>query len=289
MNGISAIVATYRRKDELKRLFNSILDNQLMLIEVIVVDQNTDGLIDNVVQDYHSKIEIVHLKITEANQSKARNFGASKAKYPIVCFPDDDCWFENNSLIEIQRYFENNQDTALLVINWKQNPNSKITQAFELSKKDMFSFRSVGYVTYVLFFQTKIFNELGGFLESIGIGQYIGGGEDSELAFRAITRKLKIYFRPDIYVNHNYIAIYDRPIHILKARQRAMGLMYSLYDIPKYVIVRGFISPLIKLLFAFNLKKIKQHFTLFQARIEGYQYGEKNKKKLTNELKDRSL
>ena len=38
MKGISAVVATYRRKDELGRLFDSVISNQLQQIEMIVVD-----------------------------------------------------------------------------------------------------------------------------------------------------------------------------------------------------------------------------------------------------------
>ena len=38
MKGISAVVATYRRRDELGRLFDSIISNGLEQIEVIGVD-----------------------------------------------------------------------------------------------------------------------------------------------------------------------------------------------------------------------------------------------------------
>lgn len=276
MKGISAVVATYRRSKELKTLLDSIISNEIPNIEVIIVDQNSDGLIDSIIEDYKNKLDIVHLKIKEPNQSKARNTGAESAKYSILCFPDDDCWFEKDSLQKTEKYFESNSQTDLLIINWKQNPRV-VSNSYQLKKKDMFSFRSVGYVTYVLFFKTDVFLSLGGFIIDIGIGKYIGGGEDSELAFRAITNDLNIYYNGEIFVNHNYISIYSRDLKVLRARQRAMGLMYVMYDIPFYIILRGIVSPIVKIFIAFNGKKIRQHYNLFLGRIEGYKYGKKNK------------
>jgi glycosyltransferase involved in cell wall biosynthesis len=275
MQGISAVVATINRKDELKRLFDTVVSNGVSNLELIIVDQNTNGLLDTLVAEYSTKLDIVHLKRQEANQSRARNYGASFAKYPILCFPDDDCWFENDSLGKVQQYFENS-DTDLLVINWKQNPKVYNT-SFSLTKSKVFSFRAVGYVTYVLFFRLGVFRELGGFIEDIGIGKYIGGGEDSELTFRAVSNGYKLFFAADILVNHKYININTRDLPVIRARTRAIGLMYAMYDIPVHVIARGLIAPLLKMLVSFNTRKAKEWFNIFVARWEGLYYGLKHK------------
>ncbi len=276
MQGISAVVATYRRKDELKRLFESMISNSISKLEVIVVDQNQDGLLDELILSYKPQLDILHLKMKEANQSKARNYGAGMAKYPIICFPDDDCWFEEDSLIKVQKYFVQNSTTDLLVINWKQNPVVH-TASFSLTKKEVFSFRAAGYVTYVLFFNRGIFQKLGGFLETIGIGKYIGGGEDSELTFRAASREYKIYYNAEIGVNHKYIPILTRDLDTIRARQRAMGLMYAAYAVPKYIVWKGLTAPLVKMAFCLNKRKAKEYYNMFMGRKEGYVYGLKNK------------
>jgi glycosyltransferase involved in cell wall biosynthesis len=276
MKGISAVIATYRRRDELVRLFNSILNNNVNEFEAIVVDQNQDGLIDDVIEQYQSRINIQHLKMTEANQSKARNYGASKAKYPIICFPDDDCWFEDDSLAKVQAFFDQDASTGLLVINWKQNPVVH-TGSFSLTKEKIFSFKAVGYVTYVLFFNEGVFRKLGGFMETIGIGQYIGGGEDSELTFRAAHQNLKIFYRADIIVNHKYIPILSRDLDTIRARQRAMGLMYAKYAVPGFVVFKGFTAPLLKMAFCMSKRKAMEYYNMFLGRKEGYVYGLKNR------------
>ncbi|CAN5120525.1 glycosyltransferase family 2 protein [soil metagenome] len=292
LNGISAVVATYKRKDELARLFDSVIDNCMSDMELIIADQNTDGLLDELIERYQDRLNIQHVKLTEANQSKARNYGAALAKYNILCFPDDDSWFEKDTLHKVTEHFKTEADTDLLVINWKQNPLVHST-SHQLTKKEICSFRSVGYVTYVLFFKTQVFKKLGGFIEHIGIGQYIGGGEDSELTFRTLHNDHKIYFDASAKVNHKYISITTRDNKIIRARQRAMGLMYAVYDVPVPVIFKGIIAPFVKMLFAFNFKKSTQFYNIFLARIEGLIYGLKNKEKfntgITNNVSQKSI
>ncbi len=276
MNGISAVVATYRRKDELVRLFDSVIRNNIQNLELLIVDQNQDGLLDELLDSYKGQLDIVHIKQEEPNQSKARNLGASKAKYPIICFPDDDCWFENDSLIKVQQFFGNKPSTDLLIINWKQNPYIH-NNSFNLTIRQLFTFKAVGYVTYVLFFNKGVFQKLGGFLETIGIGKYIGGGEDSELTFRAADQNMNIYYDADIAVNHKYIPITTRDTDTIRARQRAMGLMYAKYKVPTHVVFKGLAAPLIKAAFCMNRQKAKEFYNMFLGRKEGLLYGLKQR------------
>jgi glycosyltransferase involved in cell wall biosynthesis len=281
MTGISAVVATYRRSTELKRLLDSLLKQHLVVFELIVVDQNTDGLIDNLIAEYSSLLSIRHLKMKDANQSKARNYGAKHATYPVVCFPDDDCWFESDALTKVHTHFQNNSSTDLLIINWKQNPHTH-SNSTHLTHKEIFSFRSVGYVTYVLFFKKEMFERLGGFIENIGIGQYIGGGEDSELTFRAAQQKLSIYYDASILVYHHYIPINSRDLPVIRARQRGMGMVYAKFDIPRFVIVRGMTAPLWRMVTAGSVKKSKEYYNIFRGRIEGFVHTLKSKNSSRN-------
>lgn len=280
-SGISAVVATLNRKAELQRLFDTLVLQSLPHFELIVVDQNQDGLLDELIAQYRTSLEIVHLKMNEANQSKARNLGARSARYPIICFPDDDCWFEVDALPAVLRHFEAQPATDLLVINWRQNPNLH-PRSMPLTKKEIYSFRSVGYVTYVLFFRKEVFVELGGFVENIGIGQYIGGGEDSELTFRAAREGKKIYYDASIVVNHKYIPINSREHSVIRARQRGMGMVYAKYRLPFPVIFRGFVAPLVRMVVAMNNKKSGEYYNIFRGRLEGYVHTLKQEKKSVN-------
>jgi glycosyltransferase involved in cell wall biosynthesis len=279
MSGISAVVATLKRKEELKRLFDTLILQEIPLLEVIVVDQNEDGLLDDLIAEYRSRLDIRHLRMEESNQSKARNFGARQARYSIICFPDDDCWFEAGSLPAVERHFTQQPQTDLLVINWRQNPNVHNT-SMPLTKKEIYSFRSVGYVTYVLFFKKEVFERLGGFIENIGIGQYIGGGEDSELTFRAAKLGLNIFYESTIIVNHKYISIHSREHSVIRARQRGMGMVYAKYDVPFSVFFRGMVAPLVRMVMAMDGKKSGEYYNIFRGRLEGYVHTRKQLEKV---------
>lgn len=276
MNGISAIVATYKRKTELINLFESIIENKFDQIEVIVVDQNCNNLLDEVILYYNSLLTIKHFKIPIPNQSHARNYGVQKATYDILCFPDDDCWFDPDTLKKVSDQFLN-ANVDLLIINWKQNIISGGEFSQKINSKQIFSFKApIHYGTIVMFFRKEVFNQLGGFNETIGLGFYIGGGEDSELLFKAARNKINIFYCTDIIVNHNYIPQDNRDFKSIRSRQRAIGFIFLKQRLPLYVIVRGISSPFLKMLFSFNLSKAKVHYNSFMARLEGIFYALKN-------------
>jgi len=279
MNGISAVVATLNRKEELRRLLDSVLQNDLSRFELILVDQNPEGFLDDLVQEYSDRVDIRHLRQAEANQSKARNAGAREARYSIVCFPDDDCWFKEGALDAVNRHFEDTPATELLIINWVQNPYGGIPSG-ALGKKEIYSFRSVGYVTYVLFFKTECFHALGGFLRNVGIGQFIGGGEDSELTFRAVSRGMQIWYDASILVYHHYIPVRTRPHSVIRARQRGMGMVYAAYDVPYMIIIRGMVAPLLKMVVTLDRRKSGELYNMFRGRMEGFVHTIRNKRQL---------
>jgi glycosyltransferase involved in cell wall biosynthesis len=271
MKGISAVVATYQRREELRRLFDSLVASPIEQMELIIVDQNRDGRLDDLIEQYRPLLPLIHLKLEEANQSRARNLGAAQARYDILCFPDDDCWFERGAFTGVLRHFDEKPQTDLLVINWAQAPRRHDLSG-PLNRLEVYSFKSVGYVTYVQFYRVAAFRALGGFLEDVGIGRFIGGGEDSELTFRALQRNLNVYYEAAIRVNHNYVPLQTRAHHIIRARQRGMGMVYAAYDIPYFVILRGMLAPLLKMMVSMNRKKSGEFYNIFRGRVEGFFY-----------------
>ena len=283
MKGISAVVATYNRSKELERLLDSMLANKCEALEVIIVDQNTNNLIDGLIAQYRDRLEINHLKMTIANQSMARNLGAVKAKYDVVCFPDDDCWFDDHTLNGVLKHFREHSSTDLLVIGWNQGRKpGRLSYPDRLTKADIFSFRAAGYVTYVLFFNRSIFQSIGGFNEALGLGRYIGGGEDTEITFRTASKDLYIAYDTSLTVNHKYTEMSSRDLPSIRARERAMGFLYATYKVPFYVTLRGFVAPLVKMVIGLPAKKSRNYYNTFLARAEGYAYARKTRNEPLN-------
>ncbi|MGC4034408.1 MAG: glycosyltransferase family A protein [Chitinophagaceae bacterium] len=272
MSGLSAVIATYNRKDELKRLFDSAIANQLKPLELIVVDQNDNGLIDDLIRSYQDRLDIIHLKYAERQNSKARNFGAEKAKYPIICFPDDDCWYDEKSLHQVLNYFAVNPAAELLIIRWNQNPHFELN-SLSLSFKTIATFKApIGYAAITLFMKKEVFMAVKGFDATFGIGSYIGGGEDTDLIFKISSAGKSVYYDHTIGVNHLYNPSRNNSVAIIRSRQRGIGLLYSKYKLSPIVIIRGMLSPLVKILFSFKSDSIKQSYNMLAGRLEGYFY-----------------
>jgi GT2 family glycosyltransferase len=275
MTGISAVVATYNRKDELKNLFDSLTQSDTSFLELIIVDQNEDGFIDDLVRHYSSVLDIKHLKFKERQNSKARNFGAEMARHSLICFPDDDCWFDKNSLSKVLAYFDNEPKTDMLIIRWNQNPAFQLN-SLSLTYKVISSFKApIGYAAITLFMKKEIFFDLGGFDIIFGIGSYIGGGEDTELIFKIANAKKHIFYDHSIGVNHLYMPSRNRSLAIMRSRQRGIGLIYSKYKLSPLVIIRGMCSPLLKMIISFNFDSIKLYYNILVGRLEGFFYRRK--------------
>src|SRR5258708_7909985 len=96
----SLIVCTLGRKGSLRRLFRSLDAQSLPDFEVIIVDQNPPGFLDEVVDLYRSQFRIVCV-LAKPGLSSARNVGLAHAAGRVIAFPDDDCWYKPDTLSEV--------------------------------------------------------------------------------------------------------------------------------------------------------------------------------------------
>lgn len=103
----SLILATLGRDKEVANFLESLKNQSYKNFELIVVDQNQDGKIDNIIQEYKKDFFINHIKIKEKGLSYARNVGLKYINGEIVAFPDDDCEYPEN-LLENDKSFISN-------------------------------------------------------------------------------------------------------------------------------------------------------------------------------------
>ena len=120
MTKFSLIVATIGRRDELRELLESLKQQSHRNFEVIIVDQNPDGFLLDIVANYSSAIEIIHLVSDRPGASRARNIGIAHAKGEIITFPDDDCAFPPNLLRSISDIFRQSPDLSGLTISSRE-------------------------------------------------------------------------------------------------------------------------------------------------------------------------
>ena len=112
---LSLVICTYGRTKQLAEVIQSIRCQSVAPKEIIIVDQNPPGFLDNLLEDCAGKLNIVHKRVTFTGASKARNFGASIATSELIAFPDDDCTYREDTIKNVIRGFERDDELGVLI------------------------------------------------------------------------------------------------------------------------------------------------------------------------------
>ena len=112
---LSLVICTYGRTKQLAEVIQSIRCQSVAPKEIIIVDQNPPGFLDNLLEDCAGKLNIIHKRVTFTGASKARNFGASIATSELIAFPDDDCIYREDTIKNVIRGFERDNKLGVLI------------------------------------------------------------------------------------------------------------------------------------------------------------------------------
>ena len=201
---ISLIIPTINRKKELKLLLESIYNNPFKDIEVIVVDQNKKGFLDQIIEEYRNKISLLHLNVDFKGASRARNYGFKFAKGDIVNFPDDDSELSINILKNVIQIYKNNENIDIIFGRCIDKSNSKSSVVKFKNEKINVNIKNI-YETTVectMFIKRNTFEKLGGFDEKLGVGTYYGAEEGADLILRSLYKNIKSVYDPNLIFYH---------------------------------------------------------------------------------------
>lgn len=160
----SIIIPMYNSEDFIEKCLDSIFnsDYPVSLIEVIVVDNNSNDNSINIVKKYPIKL----LSCPVGNISKVRNTGAKEAKGDILYFIDSDCVIESEHLLRAKKIF-NEKNIVAAGSGYKLPHSSSWIEKAWLLESKIFE-RYVSFIPAGNFFiLKKIFIEIGGFNESL--------------------------------------------------------------------------------------------------------------------------
>jgi len=198
---ISLICATYNRTIELEQLLKSLVAQTYKNFEIVIVDQNKNGLIDHVCQYYKQYLDLIHVKSNQLGLSINRNLGIKVAVGNILGFPDDDCTYYPDTLESIYNIFSysnldilygqiyNRQAKKGVMRKWPGKPFT-----FTNLKQIMLYSSSI-----VIFTKNRLSNR---FDENFGVNQNFGALEDIELCYRHFIKKNKLIYSPSVQVCH---------------------------------------------------------------------------------------
>jgi len=203
---VSLVVATVGRAQELTRMLASIERQSLKGIELIIVDQNTDDRVEKLLDAWKETLSYRHIR-SPKGLSRARNVGIKLASGPIICFPDDDCWYPDNLLEQVSKWFDRHQAYDFLCCTAQDGSGREVASRWP-SHSLMIDRSSVlrACASASLFMRREAVNDIGGFDERMGLGAAtpFQSAEDSDLAIRCMDRGGKGWFAKQLYVFHPY-------------------------------------------------------------------------------------
>lgn len=244
---ISVIIPVYNTEKYLKRCLESIISQDFIDIEVIVVN---DCSIDNslniikVLMNRDNRIKLINKQKNEG-LSAARNSGIKIAKGEYILHIDSDDWIEKNYFLEVYEYAKNHNADIVITDFYKDFDNGKLIyvkdQEENIGKEEtlkniflMNSYPSVcnKLIRRELYIKNKIFHPLG---VSIGEDLYV-------------TPKL-IYFSKNILkYNKAFLHYIQNPNSMVRARFQNLNKVKDIYfvvkDLEKFFISKNINLPI---------------------------------------------
>ena len=204
----SLVLCTINRKEEVDKFLQSLARQTIRGFEVIIVDQNKDGLLDDTIANWRNSLIIEHVKVDFKGLSKARNFGIKYIKGGLTAFPDDDCEYQPSTLEKAEIFLRQNPKASIVV--GKQiskicdTNDSLLTQDKEIKcSLDIFKSKAI---SFTIFARSNDITQLGPafFDERLGVGAGTkwGSGEETDFLIRAHKLGLTIFKQPAIEIFH---------------------------------------------------------------------------------------
>jgi glycosyltransferase involved in cell wall biosynthesis len=213
---ISVIIATRNRSQDLRETLGSLVSQKLpkQEFEVIVVNNGSNDNTQEVVSQFYTLGNVLHVFEPVAGLSQARNTGVKASHGDILAFIDDDAIADENWLLELTKIY---QETAAIGVGgaikglwlcprprWFHPDLDILLSLLDLGKyRREFSLPSNAPVGTNMSFRREVFERYGIFNTALGRGSSkISGGEETELFTKIVSDNQLVLYCPDLIVFH---------------------------------------------------------------------------------------
>jgi glycosyltransferase involved in cell wall biosynthesis len=199
----SLVVATVGRVAELGKLLESLSKQSFGSFEVIVADQNPVGTLEPLIAKFADRMRIIHV-FSALGLSRARNCGLKHASGLYVGFPDDDCWYESDTLYKAHHELTCGEPligvSGMVFDERGEKVMGRWPDAPQIIVKNNV-FKTA--ISFSFFVRRNIAAIIGGFDEELGLGSGTpwGSAEETDFLVRAIVHG-KMRYCPDLVFRH---------------------------------------------------------------------------------------
>ncbi|NLR99270.1 glycosyltransferase family 2 protein [Rhizobium sp. P38BS-XIX] len=273
----SLIVCTVDRFDQLERLFRSLAGQRHADFEVIVVDQNLDDRLRELIDRFSLDFTIRHIR-SPKGLSRARNNGMAVATGDYVCFPDDDCWYEPDTLSTAAGLFSAHSELAIVT---GRTLDAEGVASVSPTGETRLALTRWNYLkcgnSNGIFVRRVALAGIGGFDENLGVGSDspFQSGEEADFLLRALSAGKGAMFFPELIVHHDQVTSEYGPRQVERARKygRGFGALMRKQAFPFYYVgyrlfrpVAGWLAALAR--FNFDAARYKRAWLM--GILEGY-------------------
>lgn len=199
----SLILATYGRCETVDRLLATLAAQTYSMgaVEIIIVDQNRDGKLNDIVERWQTRLNITHILSPVMGLALNRNIGLNAARGEIVAFPDDDCEYPTATLEFVDRAFATHGVDFLLGNIWD---NEKKVQAIRAWPADEIAVNAHNF--YRLTSSITMFTRYRNlrFDERFGLGAQYGSNEDAIYVLSHLTAGKRGRYLPGLTIHHEH-------------------------------------------------------------------------------------
>ena len=272
----SILLATLGRTTELYQFFNSLSKQTYRRFDVIVIDQNPDGILQPILERYAEDFPIRRVG-SAPGHSRAFNAGLAHVNGDIVAFPDDDCWYDPDLLARVAELLTAN--TAWSGVTGREivEPGFTCGGRWDLSPGPLTRsniFRRA--ISFSMFLRRSV-AERYSFDETLGVGAKTrwGAGEETDYLLRIIQDGNVIQYDPNVSVWHQgrsgpyTTQTYQRA----KSYGRGMGRVLRKHRYPLRMLAEHWIRPLGGALMSVasgRPHKARLHWSIFEGRVDGW-------------------
>lgn len=271
----SLVLATLERVETLERTFESLAKQKFQDFEIIVVDQNADQRLSPIAARWRDKFDWVYLHAAPG-VSQARNLGIQAAKGEIVTFPDDDGWYPQDLLAQVDSWFTDHPGYSLLSICAKDEDGNEVSSRWPRHSCELDRWSGLrACSTFCLFVKRQALVASNGFDPKMGPGSGtpFAAAEDLDLALRVLARGGRGWFEKTICAGHPAKTPSNAPPSRARGYGRGFGYLLRKHNFgPETLLLHALraLAGIVRAALLFRRREAIFHWNSFKGRIEGY-------------------
>lgn len=268
----SLIMVTGGRTTEVGEFMESLARQSLQDFELIIVHQNEDDRLVPIVAPFAGRFPFRLIRSLPRLINHSRNVGASVAHGEILGFPDDDCLYPPGLLAEIDQALSAGGPDVFSGV--AISPEGGLgsgrwhTVAGPITRETVWT----SAIEFNLFIRRTLYESIGGFDQSMGLGTPFASGDAQDLILQAMQAGGRAVYDPKVRVIHPDKRL--TPVAVQRAYDYGAGMGYVLRkhhmrpSVWATFLVRPVAGVLVSLLRRHTLEA-KYYWLTFRGRLAG--------------------